>query len=63
MTSPADEIKSRLDIIEVIRGYVHDPASAMFGGVAGHAGLFTTAQELGVLFHSQPANTADERDI
>lgn len=29
-----------------IRGYVHDPAAAMMGGVAGHAGLFSNAMDL-----------------
>lgn len=29
-----------------IRGYVHDQGAAMLGGVAGHAGLFGTAQDL-----------------
>lgn len=29
-----------------IRGYVHDPAAAVLGGVAGHAGLFSTAEDL-----------------
>jgi CubicO group peptidase (beta-lactamase class C family) len=33
-----------------IQGYVHDPGAAMYGGVAGHAGLFGTAQDLAVLF-------------
>lgn len=28
------------------RGFVHDQASAMFGGVSGHAGLFTNAYDL-----------------
>ncbi|WP_245901405.1 glycoside hydrolase family 3 N-terminal domain-containing protein [Chitinophaga ginsengisoli] len=32
-----------------IRGDVHDPGAAMFGGVAGHAGLFSTAEDLGIL--------------
>jgi len=32
-----------------IRGDVHDPGSAMFGGVAGHAGLFSDAYDLAVL--------------
>ncbi len=32
-----------------LRGDVHDPAAAMFGGVAGHAGLFSDAQDLGVI--------------
>lgn len=30
-------------------GYVHDPAAAMLGGVSGHAGLFSTVQDLGHL--------------
>jgi uncharacterized protein YbbC (DUF1343 family)/CubicO group peptidase (beta-lactamase class C family) len=30
----------------VIRGGVHDPTSARMGGVAGHAGLFSTAEDL-----------------
>ena len=28
---------------------MHDPGAAMFGGVAGHAGLFSNATDLGVL--------------
>jgi beta-N-acetylhexosaminidase len=32
-----------------IRGDVHDPGAAMFGGVAGHAGLFSDAYDLTVL--------------
>ncbi|TDQ17384.1 beta-glucosidase-like glycosyl hydrolase [Algoriphagus boseongensis] len=32
-----------------IQGYVHDPGAAMFGGVAGHAGLFGTANDLAVM--------------
>lgn len=32
-----------------LRGDVHDPGAAMFGGIAGHAGLFSTAYELAVL--------------
>lgn len=30
-------------------GDVHDPGSAMFGGVAGHAGLFSNVEDLAVL--------------
>ncbi len=30
----------------VLRGVVHDPTSRRMGGVAGHAGLFTTAADL-----------------
>jgi beta-N-acetylhexosaminidase len=32
-----------------IRGDVHDPGAAMFGGVSGHAGLFSNAEDLGTL--------------
>jgi CubicO group peptidase (beta-lactamase class C family) len=32
-----------------IRGDVHDPGAAMFGGVAGHAGLFSDAYGIAVL--------------
>jgi uncharacterized protein YbbC (DUF1343 family)/CubicO group peptidase (beta-lactamase class C family) len=30
----------------ILRGVVHDPTSRRMGGVAGHAGLFTTASDL-----------------
>jgi CubicO group peptidase (beta-lactamase class C family) len=30
----------------LIRGHVHDPTSYLFGGVAGHAGLFSVAEDL-----------------
>ena len=32
-----------------IQGYVHDQGAAMYGGVAGHAGLFGTANDLAVV--------------
>lgn len=32
-----------------IRGHVHDQGAAMMGGVAGHAGLFSTAQDLAAI--------------
>jgi uncharacterized protein YbbC (DUF1343 family)/CubicO group peptidase (beta-lactamase class C family) len=32
----------------ILRGEVHDPTSHRLGGVAGHAGLFTTADDLAV---------------
>ncbi len=32
-----------------LRGDVHDPGAAMFGGVAGHAGLFSTANDLAMI--------------
>jgi beta-N-acetylhexosaminidase len=34
---------------QLIHGYVHDPAAAMLGGVAGHAGLFSNARDMAVL--------------
>ena len=33
-----------------IHGYVHDPSAALLGGVAGNAGLFSNAEDLGRLF-------------
>jgi CubicO group peptidase (beta-lactamase class C family) len=36
----------------LLHGYVHDPAAAMFGGVAGHAGLFANARDVGVLMYT-----------
>lgn len=35
---------------QIIRGDVHDPGAAMLGGVCGHAGLFSTAEDICVLF-------------
>ena len=34
---------------QLLRGDVHDPGAAMFGGIAGHAGLFSTAYELAMI--------------
>ena len=34
----------------LLHGYVHDPSSALLGGVAGNAGLYSNAHDLGVLF-------------
>ncbi|HET9278162.1 MAG TPA: serine hydrolase, partial [Flavitalea sp.] len=34
---------------QLIQGDVHDPGAAMFGGVAGHAGLFSNAHDLAIL--------------
>ena len=31
---------------QLLRGYVHDPGAAMLGGVAGHAGIFSNANDL-----------------
>lgn len=33
-----------------LRGDVHDEGAAMFGGVAGHAGLFSNAEDIAALF-------------
>jgi len=35
---------------QILQGYVHDMTCAMFGGVTGHAGLFSDAEDLAVLF-------------
>ncbi|MDB5283148.1 MAG: beta-glucosidase-like glycosyl hydrolase [Bacteroidota bacterium] len=35
---------------QVVQGYVHDPGSAMYGGVAGHAGVFSNAFDLAAIF-------------
>ncbi len=34
---------------ELIHGYVHDPGAAMLGGVGGHAGVFSNAEDLAKL--------------
>ena len=31
---------------EILRGVVHDPTARYMGGVAGHAGVFSTADDL-----------------
>lgn len=35
---------------QLIHGYVHDPGAAMLGGVSGHAGLFSNAEDLAAIF-------------
>jgi beta-glucosidase-like glycosyl hydrolase/CubicO group peptidase (beta-lactamase class C family) len=35
---------------QLIQGYVHDPGAAMLGGVAGHAGLFASAEDVAAIF-------------
>ena len=40
-TAPTEKVEGR-----VLRGIVHDPTCRAMGGVAGHAGLFTTAADL-----------------
>ncbi len=35
---------------QLLRGYVHDEGAAMFGNVSGHAGLFSNAYDLSMLY-------------
>ena len=48
MIAPTE--KEKYFRLQQIRGYVHDPGAAMFGGVAGHAGLFSNAYDLAKLY-------------
>ena len=34
---------------QIVQGFVHDPGAAMLGGVAGHAGVFANATDLGTM--------------
>jgi CubicO group peptidase (beta-lactamase class C family) len=36
---------------QLVHGHVHDPGAAMMGGVAGHAGVFSTAEDLAVMMY------------
>lgn len=51
---PPEEWRSRIapteydEHHEMLRGTVHDPTSRRMGGVAGHAGLFSTADDLSI---------------
>jgi len=42
-----DDKKDRHTLID---GYVHDPTAALMGGVAGHAGLFASANDIGIMY-------------
>lgn len=49
---PSKELKQRAAATEKrdkkwMRGEVHDPRAYLLGGIAGHAGLFSTARDLG----------------
>jgi len=53
MFQPSDTLRPRIAPTEVLktdhlmlRGVVHDPTARYMGGVAGHAGLFSTADDL-----------------
>jgi CubicO group peptidase (beta-lactamase class C family) len=47
---PRDQIiPTENDLIfrkQLVHGYVHDPGAAMLGGICGHAGLFSNANDL-----------------
>ncbi len=50
---PSKELQERAETTEKrdgkwLKGEVHDPRSAKLGGVAGHAGLFCTAEDLAI---------------
>jgi len=42
-----DDQKDRHELLD---GYVHDPTAALMGGVAGHAGLFGSANDIAILY-------------
>jgi CubicO group peptidase (beta-lactamase class C family) len=42
-----DDQKYRHSLLD---GYVHDPTAALMGGVAGHAGLFASANDVAILY-------------
>lgn len=54
MFTPPDSLRARIAPTEyddawrkrLIQGEVHDPTAALLGGIAGHAGLFSTARDL-----------------
>ncbi len=50
ITNIAPTEKEMLFRLQLLRGDVHDPGAALFGGVAGHAGLFSNAYDLATLY-------------
>ncbi len=46
------EFERLADGVRYTRGEVHDPTAAMLGGVAGHAGLFSTIGDLTLFAHA-----------
>lgn len=42
-----DDKRDRKTLID---GYVHDPTAALMGGVAGHAGVFASANDIAILY-------------
>ena len=49
LTNIAPTQEDRLFRQQEICGYVHDPGAAMLGGVSGHAGIFSTVEDLALL--------------
>lgn len=41
--------KEKFFRLQLLQGDVHDPGAAMFGGVAGHAGLFSNSYDLAII--------------
>jgi len=50
LSNVAPTEREKMFRLQQLRGTVHDPGSAMFGGVAGHAGLFSDAYDLAKLY-------------
>ena len=48
MFLPPESLKPRIAPTERLRGVVHDPTARRMGGVAGHAGLFSTAADVSI---------------
>jgi uncharacterized protein YbbC (DUF1343 family) len=48
MFRPAAALEPRIAPTEHLRGVVHDPTARRMGGIAGHAGLFSTAADLSI---------------
>src|SRR5262249_49473543 len=46
--APTEEIEAPCGGPLLLRGVVHDPTTRFMGGIAGHAGLFSTADDLGI---------------
>lgn len=59
--APAEKEKSFRR--QLLWGEVHDPTAALMRGIAGHAGLFSTAQELAYLMQDLMRSTKDSGTI
>lgn len=59
---PPEEWRSRIAPTEDVRGIVHDPRARRYGGVAGHAGLFSTATDLAKYARAVLASDRGESD-